>query len=312
MKSFLRKMQFKWKVSPRDTILILTVFAITGTTTAWLSRFITRYLVPTGEGFLFWTVKLTIILLGYQLLLLVISVPFGQFPFFRRYLTRLFSRLFRWKSDAPKSVDRKILDLPPMKSIAIFASGAGSNAREIIRYFRNHPSINISLIVTNKPEAGVVQVAAESNLPVLIIEKERFFRGDAYVPELQQAGIDFIVLAGFLWKVPDALVAVYRNQMINIHPALLPAYGGKGMYGNRVHEAVISAGELKSGISIHYVDEVFDHGKVLFQASCEVRPDDTPASLAERIHGLEHANYPKVIEQLLDPKSTLNTDGKQP
>ena len=199
-----------------------------------------------------------------------------------------------------------MLDLPPMKSIAIFASGAGSNAQEIIRYFNGHQSIRVSLVVTNKPEAGVVQVASRAGIPVLTIEKERFFRGDGYVPELQLAGIDFIVLAGFLWKVPDTLVDAYRNRMINIHPALLPAYGGKGMYGSRVHEAVIAAGEKQSGISIHFVDEVFDHGKVIFQASCDVLPGDNASSLAERIHGLEHANYPRVIEELLDPKSTLN------
>ena len=209
--------------------------------------------------------------------------------------------MFNWNRNTVK-----VLDLPAIKSIAIFASGAGSNAQEIIRYFNGHRSVRVSLIVTNKPEAGVVHVAADAGIPVLTIEKERFFRGDAYVPELRNAGIDFIVLAGFLWKVPDSLVEAFRNRMINIHPALLPAYGGKGMYGSKVHEAVIAAGEKKSGISIHYVDEVFDHGKVIFQASCEVLPGDDPSSLAERIHKLEHSNYPRVIEELLDPKSTLN------
>ena len=220
--------------------------------------------------------------------------------------------MIQWISRGLNRVASKVIDLLPMKSIAIFASGAGSNAQEIIRYFKGHPLIRISLVVTNKPEAGVVQVAANVDIPVLTIEKERFFRGDAYIPELELSGIDFIVLAGFLWKVPDALVNAYRNRMINIHPALLPAYGGKGMYGSKVHEAVISSGEKQSGISIHFVDEVFDHGKVIFQANCEVVPGDTPASLAERIHGLEHANYPRVIEQLLDPKTTLNTDPGKP
>jgi phosphoribosylglycinamide formyltransferase-1 len=187
-----------------------------------------------------------------------------------------------------------------MQQIAIFASGAGSNAREIIRHFRNHPSVRIALIVCNKPGAGVLQIAAGEKIPALMLEKESFFRGDAYVPALRAAGIDLIVLAGFLWKIPDLLIEAYRGKIINIHPALLPKYGGKGMYGAHVHEAVIAAGEKESGITIHYVDEHYDHGQPIFQAKVAIEADDTPETLAARIHRLEHKYYPVVIEEILN------------
>jgi len=149
---------------------------------------------------------------------------------------------------------------PKITKIAIFASGAGSNAANIIRHFEHRTDLKIALIVCNKPGAGVLTIAENAGVPTLLIEKDRFAKGDAYLPELKAAGIDFIVLAGFLWKVPAALVAGYPKTIINIHPALLPKYGGKGMYGAKVHEAVIAAGEKESGITIHYVNEHYDEG----------------------------------------------------
>lgn len=186
-----------------------------------------------------------------------------------------------------------------MTSIAIFASGAGSNARKIIEHFSQHPKIRVELIVCNKPDAGVLNIADEHGIPTLLLDKEQFFRGNAYVDEFKVDDIEFIVLAGFLWKIPDALIHAYPEKIVNIHPALLPKYGGKGMYGNRVHEAVITNKETESGITIHLVDEVYDHGKIVFQARCEVKKDDTPETLAARIHELEHKHYAKVIEQLV-------------
>lgn len=186
-----------------------------------------------------------------------------------------------------------------MRNIAVFASGAGSNAQKIIDHFRGHPSIRVALIVCNKPGAGVLSIAEKEHIPYILIEKEKFFRGNAYVDELKAVGIGFIVLAGFLWKIPDALIAAYPLHIINIHPALLPKYGGKGMYGNFVHEAVIAARESESGITIHYVDGHYDNGDIIFQARCRVTSDDTPESLAERIHGLEHKYYPEVIEEVV-------------
>jgi phosphoribosylglycinamide formyltransferase-1 len=183
-----------------------------------------------------------------------------------------------------------------MTTLAIFASGAGSNAREIIRYFQGHPSIRVGLVGCNKPGAGVIDIAESAGIPVLLIDKERFFRGDACLGALQDAGIDYIILAGFLWKIPAALVDAYRGRILNIHPALLPKYGGKGMYGMHVHEAVIQAGEAESGITIHEVDERYDHGRHVFQARVPLDRHESPESLAGKIHLLEHAHFPRVIE----------------
>ncbi len=185
------------------------------------------------------------------------------------------------------------------KKIAVFASGAGSNTQKIIDHFRGHASIKVALVVSNRPDAGVLKIAAGNGIPSLLIERERFFRGDAYLGVLEKNNIDFIVLAGFLWKLPSSLIKHYPGKIVNIHPALLPRYGGKGMYGHHVHDAVLAAKDQESGISIHLVDELYDHGKILFQATCPVLSTDTADSLAQRIHELEHEYYPKVIEELL-------------
>jgi phosphoribosylglycinamide formyltransferase-1 len=197
-----------------------------------------------------------------------------------------------------------------LKRIAIFASGAGSNAQKIIEKAglpqssaqesgKSLPIYKVSLIVCNKPGAGVIRLAAKENIPVLMIEKDPFFRGEAYVGELKAAGIDYIILAGFLWKIPLALIAAYPNKIINIHPALLPKYGGKGMYGMHVHKAVVENQEAESGITIHYVDELYDHGQIIFQATCPVYKEDTADTLAQRIHALEHLHFPAVIADLM-------------
>jgi len=183
--------------------------------------------------------------------------------------------------------------------VAIFASGAGSNAQKIIDYFGGNKEISIALIVCNKPNAGVLKIAEAKKIPVLLVDKEVFFRGDAYVGTLKEYGIQLIVLAGFLWKVPSVLISAYPNKIINIHPALLPKYGGKGMYGHYVHEAVIANGEKESGITIHYVNEHFDEGEPIFQATCPVMLDDTPDTLAERIHQLEHTHFAPVIASII-------------
>jgi formyltetrahydrofolate-dependent phosphoribosylglycinamide formyltransferase len=187
----------------------------------------------------------------------------------------------------------------PAVHIAIFASGAGSNAQKIIDHFRHHAFIKISLIVCNKPGAGVLSIAEKENIPYIIIEKEEFFRGNTYLGILAEYKIDFIVLAGFLWKIPSALIQKFPGKIINIHPALLPKYGGKGMYGHHVHEAVIAAKEKESGITIHYVDEIYDHGKTIFQATCIIEKNDTPEILAQKVHLLEHRFFPKIIEEVI-------------
>ncbi|TDH24104.1 phosphoribosylglycinamide formyltransferase [Segetibacter sp. 3557_3] len=183
--------------------------------------------------------------------------------------------------------------------LAVFASGAGSNAAKIIDHFRDHKTTRVAMVVSNKPGAGVIGIANANKVPVLLIDKEPFFRGNAYTDELKAFGIDFIVLAGFLWKVPAALIAAYPRKIINIHPALLPLYGGKGMYGEHVHTSVLAAGDKESGITIHYVDEHYDSGDIIFQARCKVEHTDTPGTLANKIHALEHLHYPVVIDKVV-------------
>ncbi|HEY5368035.1 MAG TPA: phosphoribosylglycinamide formyltransferase [Hanamia sp.] len=184
------------------------------------------------------------------------------------------------------------------KNIVIFASGAGSNTKKIIDYFKGNQNVSIALIVCNNPGAGVLDIATKENIPVLMITKNEFAQ-TGYGQQIKSFQPDLIILAGFLWKIPEILVASFPQKIINIHPALLPAYGGKGMYGNAVHSAVISGKEKQSGITIHYVDEKYDNGKIIFQESCDVTENDTVESLSEKIHELEHEFYPKIIDRLL-------------
>ena len=194
----------------------------------------------------------------------------------------------------------------PSIKIAIFASGAGSNAQKIIDYFRHHPYIKVTLIVCNKAKAGVLEIAERESISTFIIEKETFEK-TGYVEELEKFGINFIVLAGFLWKIPLVLLKVYPESIINIHPALLPAYGGKGMYGRAVHEAVIKGGDKESGITIHYVDEIYDNGRIIFQAKCSVKEEDTHETLAQKIHLLEHEHFSKEIEKIIKSQNQLSS-----
>jgi phosphoribosylglycinamide formyltransferase-1 len=186
--------------------------------------------------------------------------------------------------------------------IVVFASGTGSNAQKIIDHFNSGKrNAKVVLIVSNNSKAGVLQIAEKENIPSLVIERKKFYE-DGYLDELHKYKIDLIVLAGFMWKVPDTLIRAFRDKIINIHPALLPKFGGKNMYGNFVHETVLKAGEKESGITIHYVDEIYDHGKIIFQAKCKVEEDDTTETLAQRIHALEHTYYPLIIEECLNQK----------
>ncbi|MGN6530307.1 MAG: phosphoribosylglycinamide formyltransferase [Ginsengibacter sp.] len=188
------------------------------------------------------------------------------------------------------------------KKIIIFASGAGSNAQKIIDYFKEKNTAEVVLIICNKPGAGVLKIAEKEQIPVLLIEKNKF-RETGYWEEIKEYKPDLLVLAGFLWKVPGILIHHFQNKIINIHPALLPAYGGKGMYGNAVHIAVIAAKEKESGITIHFVDEKYDHGETIFQAKCTLNENETPEGLATKIHQLEHEYFAKTIERLLSEKS---------
>jgi phosphoribosylglycinamide formyltransferase-1 len=185
------------------------------------------------------------------------------------------------------------------RRLAIFASGAGSNAQQIISHFKGHPFVEIALVVCNRQGAGVIDIAARENIPLLLVQRKTFDDSPACLGHLQENGIDFIVLAGFLLRMPLSIVSAFPRRIVNIHPALLPRFGGAGMYGQFVHEAVIQSGEKESGITIHYVDEHYDTGDIIFQARCPVLPGDTPADVARRVLQLEHAHYPRVIEETL-------------
>ncbi len=182
--------------------------------------------------------------------------------------------------------------------IAIFASGSGSNAENIIKYFSHNQKFIFPVILSNNPDAYIHQRAKNLKIPSLTLSKNEFIEGIKVLEILNEYKIDCIVLAGFLLRVPQNIIEAFPNKIINIHPALLPKYGGKGMYGDRVHKAVIEAGETHSGITIHYVNENYDEGNIIFQAKCDVEPSDTPESLAAKVHALEYEYFPKVIDQL--------------
>lgn len=183
--------------------------------------------------------------------------------------------------------------------IAIFASGTGSNAKKIIEYFRDNSNIKVSLVVCNKPGAGVLALAEAAGIETLLLQRQAFYETEALVDELQAQHISLIVLAGFLWLVPGYLVQAFEGRILNIHPALLPKYGGKGMYGMNVHRAVKAAAERESGITIHLVDQVYDEGRILFQRSCPIEASDRPEDIARKVLQLEHEHFAPVIGNYL-------------
>jgi folate-dependent phosphoribosylglycinamide formyltransferase PurN len=338
---FIQNLQEKWKVGGSQFWLIMLTFALGGSLSGRLCSFLLN-LVFLEKNWAFWLVYPLFLTILWPFSVLFVSFFTGQFRFFRGYLARVGAKVFGIGGSvtAPSTASAapatsSVSSAAPIH-IAIFASGAGSNARKIIEYFEGAGSglaaagdssltsaaskststqVKVSLIVCNVPDAGVLAIAKEKGIPTLLINKNEF-AATGYVESLHNADIQFIVLAGFLWKVPEVLVRAYQPGMkidgalvngkenvskgiINIHPALLPKYGGKGMYGSRVHEAVISAGEKESGITIHWVNEHYDEGGIIFQATCEVVSDDTPETLADKIHELEHAHFAPTIAKLL-------------
>ncbi len=187
-----------------------------------------------------------------------------------------------------------------MKNIALLASGAGSNVRNIAHYFANKPEVRISLVITNNPNAGVIEKCKNLDIPLIYLSKAGFLNENTLLNTLNGFSIDLIVLAGFLLKIPDTLVQAFPNKIVNIHPALLPKFGGKGMYGMHVHRAVKEAGETDSGITIHYVNEHYDQGGVIFQAKTALNKQDTPEDIAKKVQALEALHFPATIEKLLD------------
>lgn len=185
------------------------------------------------------------------------------------------------------------------KYIAIFASGSGTNAENIIRYFEKSDFIEVALVLSNRKDAFVLERARQFNIPYYIFSKEEWAEGDCILPVLAQHRISLIVLAGFLLKISVPFLRAYPNRIINIHPALLPKFGGKGMYGDKVHQAVLDSGDQQSGITIHYINERYDEGDIIFQSSCSVSSNDTVEKVAAKVHELEYRHYPLIIEQVL-------------
>jgi len=184
--------------------------------------------------------------------------------------------------------------------LAIFASGSGTNAENIIRYFKDNEEIEIVLVLTNNKNAGVIKRSIKLNVPVFIFDRDQFYNSTMISGLLNENNIDFIVLAGFLWLIPVEIIKTYSNRIINIHPALLPKYGGKGMFGDHVHKAVKSNGDKETGITIHFVDENYDEGKIIFDAKCIIDPENENIDeIAAKVHQLEYKYYPEIIEQVL-------------
>lgn len=215
----------------------------------------------------------------------------------RYSVTRVKRALFFIKTPQRNVALHKFQD--EMKNIAIFASGEGTNAQNIIDYFKNSAIASVQLIVSNNPKANVLNRAENSGINTYTIERQSFYESSSLIDYLKNSKIDLIVLAGFLWKVPENLVQAFPHKIINIHPALLPKFGGKGMYGIHVHKAVVEAKEKESGISIHFVDANYDEGRLIAQHRCAIEPTDSPERVAEKIHQLEAEFFPGVIHRLL-------------
>ena len=275
----------RWKVNSVNLFLIFCTFALGGSTCARVGKAIMG-LSGLEVGFIWWLIYLLLISLLWPICVLLISIPLGQFVFFRNYIQRIL-RKFTGKKDSK------------IPKIAVFASGKGSNAENIIHFSQKTGLFTVSAIVTDRPNAGVVDIAKQFDIQCIIINEEDLTQAEDLVLTLQNLDISWLVLAGFLKKIPSTLINGFAGKIINIHPALLPDFGGKGMYGRRVHEAVIASGKKESGITIHWVDEHYDNGDVIFTATCEVSPDDSPETLEKKIRTLEFMHYPKVIAECI-------------
>ena len=288
------RLKNKWHVGGGRLALILITFALGGSLCGYAGR---KLLAFSGleKGILWVVLYIILIILLWPLAVILVSILTGQFPFFKNYIRRISGKMFGTKSK--KRV-----------SIAILASGTGSNAQRIIETLPDHWDDNgplqakIAVIISDNPSAKVIGIAEKNNIPAEVIylkNKTAEEISEAYLSLLNKYRIDFIVLAGYLKMIPAAVIKAYPKKIMNIHPALLPKYGGPGMYGTRVHEAVLDAGEKESGISIHYVDEIYDHGEVIFSTTCALDENETPASLAQKVHQLEHRHYPGIIAQVI-------------
>jgi len=284
-----KKLRVRWGVSGLDLFLIITTFALGGSACAQVARVVMGLSFSGNKDFFWWAAYIGLITLLWPICVLIISIPFFQYRFFSNYLKRVAGRLFLKNS---KSISYK-------DKIAIFASGTGSNVENFISYFSEIKNVTIQLIVCNNPKARVIDLAGKHHQKVLLIDSTDLAQPKNLLQNLQNEGVTFIVLAGFLKKIPQEIITAFPNKIVNIHPALLPEFGGKGMYGSKVHEAVLQAGVSQSGITIHLVDEHYDHGKIILQEYCEIVPNETLESLRHKIQQLEKRHYPETVFKLL-------------
>ena len=297
--NMLKKLQQKWGVNGWNMALIITTFALGGSACARISGQLLK-MTSLEKNSIWWIIYILLVTFLWPICVIVISFPLGQFKFFKNYLFRI------WTKMSGKSSKNNIKngDFDKKKTkIAIFASGKGSNTENIISYFKLNHIAEIVLIVSDNAQAGVLNIANTNNIPFVILSKEDRLNYLSCIETLIKKETDFIVLAGYLKKIPSALIEKYPNKIINIHPALLPKYGGKGMYGAKVHQAVIDNKEKESGITIHFVDEIYDHGKIIFQEKCEIEAGESVESLAKKIHNLEYEHFPRIIAEVIQKQN---------
>ena len=282
-----KKLQKKWQVSPWNLFFILCTFALGGSACGRFGTFILNNL-SVEKGPVWFVLYAVIITLLWPVCVLLISIPLGQYRFFRNYISRIWKKI-----SGKKTVEKRKINL------AVFASGTGSNTLNIINYFNNHPNIAVNLVVAGNSKAGVIQIAYNKHINCLILDKNSLYDTPSLLQKLEDAQVDFLILAGFLKKIPVDIINQYHHKILNIHPALLPAFGGKGMYGKRVHDAVVASGVSETGITIHVVDEEYDHGDTVFQARYSIEPGEDAASIEKKVRQLEIQHYPAVIESFI-------------
>ncbi len=290
--TMLKKLQQKWGVNSGKMFLIMITFALGGSSCARLADLL-LLLFFDEKNIFWWTAYFFLIVVLWPICVILISILLGQYSFFKSYIFRIWGKM----------IGKSVKINQKTTKIAIFASGKGSNANNIISYFKNISSVKIALILTDNSEAGVIDVAKNNHIPFHILNKEDRIDYSNCIEKLRNNHIDFIVLAGYLKKIPESLIRAFPEKIINIHPALLPKYGGKGMYGSNVHESVIAKKETESGITIHFVDEQYDHGEIIFQQNCDITASDTAETLAEKIHQLEYAHFPRVIYEVVQKQN---------
>lgn len=294
-----KKLQQKWGVNGINMVLIITTFALGGSACAKIAGFLLK-LTSLEKNAIWWIIYVLLVTIVWPICVIVISFPLGQFRFFKNYLFRIWSKMSGKNSENNSKTTKNI---KKQTKIAIFASGKGSNADNIISYFKLNQIADVVIIVSDNPEAGVLKIADKNNIRFVVLSKEDRLNYTSCIEILHRHDVDFIVLAGYLKKIPGSLISQFPDKIMNIHPALLPKYGGKGMYGTNVHRAVIENKEKESGITIHFIDEIYDHGKIIFQEKCEIENGETAESLANKIHNLEHKHFPRVIAEVIQKQN---------